>query len=396
MLQNENSNSEGTAVPTEKITGMVIRMVNRKRIIEEFQELVAIDSPSFGEREMADVLTKKLTALGFQVEEDGAGKVYGGNAGNLYAYLPGELEGPPLLLSAHMDTVEPSRNKKAIVKEDGTITSDGTTVLGADDLSGVTAILEAIRSIREEKLPHRSIEILFAIAEEVYIRGSEVFDYSFIKAREAYVLDLSGEIGTAALKAPTLVSFEAVFTGKAAHAGFAPEEGIHAIGTAAKAITSIQMGRIDKETTVNVGLIEGGLAKNIVPETCILKGEVRSIRHEKALEETEKIRAAFEKSAAESKAKLTFTTSFGCLAYETKEEAPVVQRFAKACQELSIPTLYVETFGGSDNNNFVRNGISGIVMACGMNDVHSTKEHTHIDDLEKCTEIVVKLLTSKN
>lgn len=368
-------------------------MADRERIIKEFKELVSIDSPSFGEREMADVLTKKLSDLGFTVTEDKAGKVYGGNAGNLYAYLPGDIEGAPILLSAHMDTVEPSRHKRAVVKEDGTITSDGTTVLGADDLSGVTAILEAIRSIQEKNIPHRSVEILFAIAEEVYIRGSEVFDYSLVKAKEAYTLDLSGEIGTAALKAPTLVSFEAVFTGKAAHAGFAPEEGIHAIGTAAKAITAIQMGRIDKETTVNVGLIEGGLARNIVPETCTLKGEVRSIRHEKALEETEKIRKAFTEAATAAKAKLEFTTSYGCLAYSIEEEAPVVKRFEKACQELSIPTRYVETFGGSDNNNFVRNGISGIVMACGMHDVHSTKEHTHIDDLEKCTEIVIKLLT---
>lgn len=368
-------------------------MADRERIIKEFTELVAIDSPSFGEREMADVLTKKLINMGFEVKEDGAGEIYGGNAGNLYAFLPGELEGPPILFSSHMDTVEPSGNKHAIVHEDGTITSDGTTVLGADDLSGVTAILEAVRCIQEKKLPHRSIEILFAMAEEVYIRGSEVFDYSQVKAKEAYVLDLSGEIGTAALKAPTLVSFEAVFTGKAAHAGFAPEEGIHAIGTAARAITNIQMGRIDKETTVNVGLIDGGLARNIVPEKCVLKGEVRSISHEKSLAETEKIKKAFEKAAAEAGAELDFTTSFGCLAYEIAEDAPVVQRFERACRELSIPTHYVETFGGSDNNNFARNGISGIVMACGMHEVHSTKEHTHIDDLEKCSEIVYKLMT---
>lgn len=370
-------------------------MVNRERIIREFQKLVSIDAPSFGEREMADVLIKELTDLGFQVKEDEAGKIYGGNAGNIYGYLPGDIEGPPILLSAHMDTVEPSRNKTAIVREDGTITSDGTTVLGADDLSGVVEILEAVRSIKEQNLPHRGIEVLFAIAEEVYIRGSEVFDYSCIMAKEAYTLDLSGAVGTAALKAPTLVSFEATFTGKAAHAGFAPEEGIHAIKAAAHGITAIQMGRIDEETTVNVGLIEGGLARNIVPKTCILKGEVRSIRHEKALEETDKIKKAFEAAASEAKAELEFTTSFGCLSYSIAKDAPVTERFEKACRELAIETIYVETFGGSDNNNFVRNGISGIVIACGMNDVHSTKEYTHIDELERCTEIVIKLLTSE-
>jgi tripeptide aminopeptidase len=369
-------------------------MANRERIIKDFVKLVSIDSPSFGEREMADVLFKELSDLGFTVTEDEAGKVYGGNAGNLYGYLPGEIDGPPILLSAHMDTVEPALSKKAVVHPDGTITSDGTTVLGADDLSGVVAILEAVRTVKEQNLPHRSIEILFPIAEEVYLKGSDVFDYSKIKAKEAYVLDLSGEIGTAALKAPTLVSIEAVFTGKAAHAGFAPETGIHAIKAAAEGITSIQMGRIDPETTVNIGLIEGGLARNIVPEKCVLKGEVRSLRHEKALEETEKIRKAFQEAADKTKATLTFDTSFGCLSYETLESDPVVQRYEKACQELSIKTNYIETFGGSDNNNFVRNNITGIVMACGMNSVHSTKEYTHIDDLDSCTEIVIKLITS--
>ncbi len=369
-------------------------MINKTRITEEFCKLVSIDSASFHEREMADILTDYLLELGFEVIEDKAYEHYDGNAGNIYGFLKGDIEGAPILFSAHMDTVEPSSNKKAVVHEDGTITSDGSTVLGADDLAGVVAILEAVRIIKEQGLSHRSIEVMFAIAEEVYIRGSEVFDYNRIKAKEAYVLDLSGPVGTAALKAPTLVSFTAKFIGKAAHAGFAPEKGIHAISVAAEAITAIKQGRIDEETTVNVGTIEGGLARNIVPENCILKGEVRSLSHDKTLEEVDKIEQVFKEVSEKRGAVLEFETSFGCIAYEVDKDHDVVKRFEKACREIGCKTDYIATFGGSDNNNFVRNGITGIVIACGMNEVHSTKEYTHIDELVKCSDITLKLMTT--
>jgi tripeptide aminopeptidase len=213
-----------------------------------------------------------------------------------------------------MDTVEPGLHKKAIVHEDGKITSDGSTVLGADDVSGVVSILEAVRTIKEKRLPHRSIEVLFPIAEEVYLKGSEVFDFSQVKAKEAYVLDLDGPVGTAAIKAPTVVSLTARLIGKASHAGFAPEQGIHAICMAAEAVTKIRQGRIDEETTVNIGLIEGGKARNIVPEECILKGEVRSLKHEKALLQARLIEEIIKEVSDKYKANYEFETSFGCLA----------------------------------------------------------------------------------
>jgi len=369
-------------------------MINKERLTKEFCRLVEIDSIPFHEREMADALKLLLSELGFEVTEDNTGEIYQGNSGNVYGYLKGELEGEPLLFSAHMDTVEPGKSKKAILREDGTITSDGTTVLGADDLSGVTAILEAIRTLKEKGIPHRSIEVLFPFAEEVYIRGSEVFDFQVIKAKEAYVLDLDGPVGTAAIKAPTLVSFTAKFIGKASHAGFAPEQGVNAIAIAAEAITQIRQGRIDEETTVNVGTIEGGKARNIVSETCILQGEVRSQRHEKAVVEADKIKSIFDSIAVKNNAKLEFVTSFGCIAYEVSKEHQVIKRFERVCNELNYETKLIHTFGGSDNNNFLRNGITGIVLACGMNKVHSLNEYTHVDELEKCSNIVLKLLTS--
>jgi len=371
-------------------------MVNKSRILEEFCNLVGIDALSYQEREIADILKIYLSELGFEVKEDNAGTFYAGNCGNIYGYLPGDLNELPLLFSAHMDTVGPGLNKKAVVHEGGKITSDGSTVLGADDLSGIVAILEAVRTIKESGLSHRSIEVLFPIAEEVYIRGSEVFDYSIIKSKEAYVLDLSGPVGTVALSAPTLISFIAEIKGKASHAGFAPELGINAIAVVAQAIGQIRQGRIDEETTVNIGLIEGGTARNIVSDLCILKGEIRSLKHDKALSEAKNIERIFSEITSRSLAELKFSTEFGCLSYKVEEKHPVVKRFQNVCEELGYETQYISTFGGSDNNNFMRYGITGIVIACGMNQVHSTDEYTHIDELVKCANIVVKLMTRKD
>ncbi len=370
-------------------------MVNRKRLRDEFCRLVSIDSVSYRERAMADELSFLLRELGFQVEEDAAGARCGGNCGNLYGILEGELKGDPILLSAHMDTVEPGIGKRAVIQKDGRISSDGSTVLGADDVSGLVAILEAVRTVKEQGLAHRTIEILFPIAEEVYILGSSFFDYSRVKAKEAYVLDLTGPVGTAALQAPTLVSFTARIKGKAAHAGFAPEEGINAIAIAAEAVTGVKQGRIDPRTTVNIGQIEGGLAKNIVSDLCVLKGEVRSLDHAACLSEAEKLERCFQETAKKYHAVCEYESSFGCYAYEVKPEHPVVTRFVRACEELHLPVSLIPTFGGSDNNNFVRNGITGIVLACGMNQVHSCQEYTTVEELARCSEIVIRLITDK-
>ncbi|HWT75075.1 MAG TPA: M20/M25/M40 family metallo-hydrolase, partial [Mobilitalea sp.] len=159
--------------------------------------------------------------------------------------------------------------------------------------------------------------------------------------------------------------------------------------------TQIRQGRIDEETTVNVGTIEGGKARNIVPELCTLQGEVRSQQHEKAVAEAEKIREIFHSAASGFGAELEFTTSYGCIAYEVPVQHPVIARFEQVCRDLGYPTRLIHTFGGSDNNNFLRNGITGIVLSCGMNKVHSLQEWTHVDELEKCSNIVLKLMTSK-
>ena len=224
-------------------------MIDEKRIADFFAELVSIDSPSLEEREMADTLKIKFAEIGVTFTEDHTQEQTGSNAGNLFARIPGSLAGAPVLFAAHMDTVEPAKGKKAVSHEDGTVTSDGTTVLGADDLAGVTVIYEAVRHLIETKTPHRPIEILISVGEELYCKGANAFDYSQVQAKEAYVLDLSGAIGAAAYAAPTLVSFAAKIQGKAAHAGFHPEDGINSIQAAAHAIAQLPQGHVDESTT---------------------------------------------------------------------------------------------------------------------------------------------------
>lgn len=377
-------------------------MINRERLLETFQTLVTFDAESYEERRIADYLKQKLVQLGLQVEEDSAGAllqgISGGDgtkaAGNLYGYLSGSQDAkkPAILLSAHMDTVKPGNGKKAIIHEDGRITSDGTTVLGADDAAGLAEIIEALTVIQEQNLPHPDIEVVFPVAEEPYAQGSRSFDYSKVKAGTAYVLDMSGAVGRAAIAAPSMLSLKIHITGRAAHAGFCPENGVHAISIAANAVARIPQGHIDDVTMVNLGTIQGGIARNIVPDSVDITGEVRSLEHEKALIQAERIRQIFEAEANKLGGSAVTEITVEFKAYRIGKDEYVVTHFQEACQELGLSGELEETFGGSDNNHFTAHGIRGIVVANAMNEVHTTKEYTSIADLVKCTELVLKLI----
>ncbi|GHV07715.1 hypothetical protein FACS1894217_09010 [Clostridia bacterium] len=356
-------------------------------MINLFTSLVEIDSPSYAEREMCDRLTCELKALGFDVFEDDAGAAIGGNAGNLYAYLCGDESLEPLLFCAHMDTVEPSRGKAAVVDGD-VITSRGDTVLGADDLAGIVSILTAVRRVRDGR--HRPIEVLFTVAEEVYGRGAKIFDYSKIKSKMAIVPDLSGVVGGAASRAPTIIQFSATVRGKAAHAGFAFGEGIHAIAAAAQAVTKMPMGQVDADTTCNLGVINGGLAGNIVPDLCRVSGEIRSYDHGKALAQLREVERIFMQSAERYSAALEFESEVMIEAYECDKD--VADLFEKVCVNLKIPVKLHPTFGGSDNNHIVKHGIKGLVIASAMNNCHSTKEYTEVREMERLTDILTELM----
>lgn len=368
------------------------KQINRERLVETFQRLVSIDAPSFQERQMADVLKEELTGLGFTVEEDEAGSFYNGTAGNVYGFRKGSLKGTPLLFSTHMDTVEPAKGKKAIVGEDGRITSDGTTVLGADCMSGTAAILEALWEIQEEGRECRDLEVIFFIGEEKHLRGSEVFDYSKVKAQESYILDLTGPMGKAAYQAPTVIQFQIEVQGRAAHAGLAPETGIHAIAIAAKATAQMELGHVGEDMTVNIGAIHGGESSNIVPESCLLVGEVRSYSHEQALEQTRKIEELFEEEAKKVGGSSHMDYQILVRTYCTPKEHSSVKRFTRACEKLELPCTLVKTFGASDQSNLFHHGVPGLVLASAMEQVHSCQEYTEVSELVRLTELVKLLM----
>lgn len=370
--------------------------INRERLIETFQRLVAIDAPSFQERAMADVLKEELTRLGFSVEEDEAGNHYNGTAGNVYGFRKGNIPGSPILFSTHMDTVEPARGKKALLGTDGRITSDGTTVLGADCMSGTAAILETLQEIKEDGGECRDLEVIFFIGEEKHLRGSAVFDYSRVKAKESYILDLTGPVGTAAYQAPTLIQFQIEVKGRAAHAGLSPETGIHAIAIAAKAVARMELGHVGEDMTVNIGAIHGGEASsNIVPELCHLVGEVRSYSHEQAMEQTQRIEELFKEEAEKAGGSSRLDYQILIRAYRTQEEHISIRRFRRACEKLGVPCTLVKTFGGSDQSNLFHQGISGLVLASAMELVHSCQEYTQVSELVKITELVKLLMQDK-
>lgn len=385
-------------------------MINEERLVHEFIHLVSFDSESYGEVAIAGYLKQQLIELGLRVEKDDAGKQmrrsfndFSENsqtekcAGNIYGFLPAYdpdgIYSEGILLSAHMDTVSPGIGKQAIVQRDGRITSDGTTVLGADDGAGLAEILETLRVLQERQLPHPDIEVLFTVAEEPYAQGSRIFDYSKIRAKMAYVLDMSGAVGRAAVAAPSILSLRIHVTGKSAHAGFCPETGIHAIQIAAKSISRIECGHIDGETTVNLGTIQGGTARNIVPDSCEITGEIRSLNHEKALQQAEWIRSIFEEESEQTGgiAKIEVQEEFR--GYLIEEQEPVVTRFQQACRDLGLSGGLEKTFGGSDNNHFTSHGIRGIVVANAMNEVHTTKEYTTKEELVRAAELTLKLIT---
>ena len=370
---------------------------DEQRLIKKFVDLTAIDSMSLQERKMADTLKSELEELGFDVTEDKAAGILGAAAGNLYGYLKGNMEGSrPVLFSAHMDTVGPGYGKKArIDRENGIIASSGDTVLGADDVSGIVEILEGVRLATEDPKGHGDIEVLFTVGEEIYGKGAWVFDYDRLVSEECYVVDMSGPVGTAVLRAPTIISFEAVIKGKAAHAGSAPETGINALQCASKAIAEMKQGRISVNTTFNVGTIKAGIVNNIVPETCVCTGECRSFDHEDAVQIIETTKVLFERYASEAGARLEFSSEIHIRAYETGEDEPVCRDFKAACDKLGYEGRLVPTHIGSDNNIFAEFGLRGLVISSGMQNIHSTEEYIRIEDLTRGAELIAALIEER-
>ena len=375
-------------------------MINKERLLNEFLRLISFNSESFHEREIGLYLENELKNLGLEVSIDDANiknAVYHNfdpkeSFGNIYAYLKGNIDGGSILLSAHMDTVSPGVNKKAII-DSGIVKSDGKTILGSDDATGLALILEALRVIKENNLKHPDIEVVFFTSEEPYCKGSRWFNYSKIKSKIAYVFDLSGKVGNIAISAPTIISFKAEIFGKESHAGFNPEEGISSIVLLSKLISNIKSGRIDNNTTLNFGLISGGTLNNIVPNYAYVTGEVRSSIHNNAINQIKIIENELKNITSNLDASFKLNYDIEIEAYRISDDELVIKKYKKVMENLKINDYkLIDTFGGSDNNNLNKNGIKGVVVANAMNNCHSKDEYFPLEDFYKSALIALHLI----
>jgi tripeptide aminopeptidase len=365
-------------------------MINRDRMVKEFCELVAIDSLSLKEREMADLLKTKMADLGFEVYEDDAGKKAGGNAGNLICRLKGRENVPSILFMAHMDTVVPGLGKKAIVDGDY-IKSDGTTILGADDLSGVEIILEAIRSIKEDNVEHGDIEVVFSIAEELGLVGARNLDFSKINSKFGYVLD-SGSKGSVVVGSPFQDVYDITVYGKASHAGVEPEKGINAIVIASEAIAGMKLGRVDEETTANVGAISGGQATNIVCDRVNIKAEARSRNEAKLIEQAEHMKQCFLDAAKKHGGNVDFKAERHYAGYKIMKDDPALKLYEEASKMAGAEVNPISMNGGSDANIMNEKGIRTLNISMGAEQYHTVNEVADIKEMIKMAGILVNIV----
>ncbi|PZD93455.1 hypothetical protein DNH61_22795 [Paenibacillus sambharensis] len=369
-------------------------MISEKRLVDEFMELVQVDSETKHEQAISKVLKQKFAELGLQVEEDDAAEKTGHGAGNLFIMLEasGTEDAPTIFFTSHMDTVTPGAGIKPQLDDDGYIRSDGTTILGADDKAGIAAMLEAIKVLKEQKIAHGPVQFVITVGEEAGLHGARVMDPARLKAEYGYALDSNGQIGDIAVAAPSQAQIDMKIIGKSAHAGVNPEDGISAIQVAAKAISRMKLGRIDKETTANIGRFEGGGATNIVCDYVKLDAEARSIVQDKLDAQIESMRTALESAASDYGATAEFESEIIYPAYSYTDGDPVVELAKKAIEQIGRTPRTFHSGGGSDANIFNGLGVPTVNLAVGYEHIHTTKEQIKVADLVKTTELVVQLI----
>jgi len=369
-------------------------VISRERIIQEFMELVQVDSETKHEETISGVLKEKFGSLGLEVVEDDAKEKTGHGAGNLIITwkAEGAEQAPKVLFTCHMDTVTPGRGIKPTLGEDGWIRSDGTTILGADDKAGIAALLEGIRVIQENKIPHGQIQFVITVGEESGLVGARALDPKYLEAEMGFALDSNGELGSIVVAAPTQAKIKMIIKGKSAHAGVNPEDGISAIQVASKAISKMKLGRIDKETTANIGKFQGGGATNIVCDYVEIDAEARSIVQEKVDKQVGDMREALETTVREYNANCEFISEIVYPAYSFNEHDAVVQLAQRAIRGLGMQADTFTSGGGSDANIFNGLGIPTVNLAIGYRDIHTTKERIKAEDLDKAAQIVVAIV----
>lgn len=370
-------------------------MIDVERLTAEFMELVRTDSETKHERAMSEVMKRKFAELGLPVEEDDAQAKSGHEAGNLFARLDasfGKEEVPAIFFTCHMDTVVPGRGIKPRLDEDGYIRSDGTTILGADDKAGIAALLEAIRQVQERKIPHGTVQFVITVGEESGLAGARALDASKLHAEFGYALDSNGKVGDIVVAAPAQSRIDVKVYGKAAHAGVNPEDGISAIQVASRAISQMPLGRIDGETTANIGRFAGGQQTNIVCDYVEILAEARSLSEDKLKKQVAAMRQAFEEAAAQYGTRVDFQDHRMYPQFRFDGEAPVVKLASRAIERIGRVPRTIQSGGGSDANIFNGLGFPTVNLAVGYENIHTTAEQMPVSELAKAAELVIAII----
>jgi tripeptide aminopeptidase len=357
-------------------------LVDRERLIKTLLDLIRIDSPTGEEDEMDREVSSRLQALGFQVHHD--------SFNNVIAKLPGE--GEPVILSAHLDTVEPGRGIKP-VQDGDVLRSDGTTILGGDCKAGVSIILEALTSVVEAGGPHLPVEVAFSRAEEGGLVGVHHLDFGLLSGKRGIVFDGEGPCNRVTVAAPAQNVVQANIQGRASHAGVEPEKGISALVIAGHLLTRLPLGRIDAETTANIGYLEGGLKRNIIPEHAFLDGEIRSRDQSKLDHYTGEFRRVFDEVAAlypEAQLDLDIRNTYP--AYRVDGDHPTVAMIARALGEMGVAPQLEGSGGGSDANVFFENGIVALPVGIGVRSFHTKEETAMIPEILQGVEMCERVL----
>ncbi len=359
--------------------------------LELFLELAAMPSPPGEERAVADRVAAELRELGLQVDEDDAGERIGSTAGNLYARLDPTTAGTPIFLCAHLDTVPPVGPLEPVV-EDGVIRNAGGTILGADNKSAVAAMVESARRLVAEGRPHAGVELVFTPKEEVGCRGAEAFDCARLAARVGFVYDQAGPIGEVILGAPNSTALEVTFRGQAAHAGIAPEEGRSAIAAAARAIADMRLGRLDEETTSNVGTIRGGVARNIIPDLCTFSAEARSHDEAKLSDVVQEHLDACSFAASLTGCEVETEVERRFRGYRFRRDDQPVRLASAALERSGYTPTYALSGGGADANIFNTRGLACLNLANGMAEIHTPQEHIAAADLDAMVAVTLAIV----
>jgi tripeptide aminopeptidase len=356
--------------------------------------LCEIPSPSREEGRVAEVVRAELRELGAEIFEDDAAQRVPAGCGNIvgrFPATPGHEGGTPIMFGAHLDTV-PNLRPINVICVDGYLTNRHPTILGGDDKSAVAALLVAMRRVRDEAIPHAGVELVMTPCEEIGLKGAALFDPASLRARAGFVYDHTGDIGSIVTAAPSLRKIHATFVGRAAHAGITPESGRSAIEAAARAIARMPLGRIDADTTANIGIVEGGTATNVVAERCVVRAEARS-RDERSLAgQLTAMLDALTWAASEVEVDLETRVDNEFAGYRLTERDPQVRLAMQGLRACGFEPQLVETGGGSDVNAFLRSGLPAVNLCNGMIDIHTPDERISLASLDALVEVTLGII----